>query len=184
MPKRIRILACSFALGVGMLLLGATAAHATPQSGAHVSAVVGQPGGSYSPSPYGKCHCHTPTPAPTSTCQCHTPTPTPTPPTPSPTCTCMSTPPTSPPPTTPTSPPSTTPAPVPTTVSPTAPPTQLVSASATATGVPTGGANTGGGGSIGGGGPNVPLVAGGAALALCSAGLGLAAYRRYRKSAA
>ena len=38
MPKRIRILACSFALGVGMLLLGATAAHATPQSGAHVSA--------------------------------------------------------------------------------------------------------------------------------------------------
>ena len=46
MPKRIRILACSFALGVGMLLLGATAAHATPQSGAHVS---GQAGGGYSP---------------------------------------------------------------------------------------------------------------------------------------
>jgi hypothetical protein len=49
---------------------------------------------------------------------------------------------------------------------------------------PAGGANTGGGGSIGGGGPNVPLVAGGAALALGSAGLGLFAYRRYRKTAA
>ena len=36
MLTRIRILACSFALGVGMLLLGATAAHATPQSAAHV----------------------------------------------------------------------------------------------------------------------------------------------------
>ena len=48
---------------------------------------------------------------------------------------------------------------------------------------PAGGANTGGGGSIGGG-PNVPLVAGGAALALGSAGLGLFAYRRYRKTAA
>ena len=32
--------------------------------------------------------------------------------------------------------------------------------------------------------PNVPLVAGGAALALGSAGLGLFAYRRYRKTAA
>ena len=34
MPKRIRILACSFAfaLGVGMLLLGATAAQAAPRS--------------------------------------------------------------------------------------------------------------------------------------------------------
>ena len=70
MPERIRILACSFALGVGMLLLGATAAHATPQSGAHVS---GQPGGSYSPSPspsggchYGRHHCKPkPTPTPT-----------------------------------------------------------------------------------------------------------------------
>ena len=62
MPRRIRILACSFALGVGMLLLGATAAHATPQSGAHVS---GQPGGGYSPapSPSGGCyHCHSPSP--------------------------------------------------------------------------------------------------------------------------
>ena len=49
---------------------------------------------------------------------------------------------------------------------------------------PSGGANTGGGGSIGGGGPDVPLVAGGAALALGSAGLGLFAYRRYRKTAA
>ena len=38
---------------------------------------------------------------------------------------------------------------------------------------PAGGANTGGGGSIGGGGPNVPLVAGGAALALGSAGLAI-----------
>ena len=28
MPKRIRILACTFALGVGMLLLGATGAQA------------------------------------------------------------------------------------------------------------------------------------------------------------
>jgi len=42
------------------------------------------------------------------------------------------------------------------------------SGSPTATAVPAGGANTGGGGSIGGGGPNVPLVAGGAALALTS----------------
>jgi hypothetical protein len=49
---------------------------------------------------------------------------------------------------------------------------------------PAGGANTGGGGSIGAGGPNVPLVAGGAALALGSAGLGLFAYRRYSKTAA
>ena len=52
------------------------------------------------------------------------------------------------------------------------------------TAVPTGGANTGGGGSIGSGGPDVPMVAGGAALALGSAGLGLFAYRRYRKTAA
>jgi hypothetical protein len=47
---------------------------------------------------------------------------------------------------------------------------------------PTGGANTGGGGSIGGGGG--PLVAGGAAVALLSAGLGLFAFRRWRKTAA
>ena len=66
----------------------------------------------------------------------------------------------------------------------TAPPTPLTTESASATAAPTGGANTGGGGSIGGGGPNMPLVAGGAALALGSAGLGLAAYRRYRKSVA
>ena len=33
MPKRIRILACTFALGVGMLLLGATAAQAAPGGG-------------------------------------------------------------------------------------------------------------------------------------------------------
>jgi len=58
-----------------------------------------------------------------------------------------------------------------------------VSSSAPAA-APTGGANTGGGGSIGGGGPDMPLVAGGAALALGSAGLGLFAYRRYRKTTA
>ncbi|HEX3192691.1 MAG TPA: hypothetical protein VHS30_23205 [Streptosporangiaceae bacterium] len=58
-----------------------------------------------------------------------------------------------------------------------------VSSSAPAV-APAGGANTGGGGSIGGGGPDMPLVAGGAALALGSAGLGLFAYRRYRKTAA
>jgi hypothetical protein len=66
-------------------------------------------------------------------------------------------------------------------------PTPLTSASATASaggGVPAGGANTGGGGSIGGGGANMPLVAGGAALAIGSAGLGLFSYRRWRKSAA
>ena len=33
MPKRIRILACTFALGVGMLLLGATGAQAAPGGG-------------------------------------------------------------------------------------------------------------------------------------------------------
>ncbi len=95
MPKSIRILACgfAFALGVGMLLLGSAAAHATP---------TGQPGGG----------------------------------------------------------------------------------GAAVGAVPSGGANTGGGGSIGGGGPNVPLVAGGSALAIGSAGLGLFAYRRYRKTAA
>ena len=65
-------------------------------------------------------------------------------------------------------------------MSPTAP-TPLVSSSSAA---PTGGANTGGGGSIGGSGANMPLVAGGAALALGSAGLGLFAYRRYRKTTA
>ena len=53
MSTRIRILACSFALGVGMLLLGATAAHATPQSAAHVSAAVSVTG--QSPSPSGRC---------------------------------------------------------------------------------------------------------------------------------
>ena len=42
MPKRIQILACSFALGVAMLLLGATAAQAAPGGGG---------GGSPSPSP-------------------------------------------------------------------------------------------------------------------------------------
>ena len=66
----------------------------------------------------------------------------------------------------------------------TAPPTPLATESASATAAPSGGANTGGGGSIGAGGPNVPLVAGGAALALGSAGLGLFAYRRYRKTTA
>jgi lysozyme family protein len=50
------------------------------------------------------------------------------------------------------------------------------------TAVPTGGANTGGGGSIGGGGG--PLVAGGTAVALAAAGLGLLAFRRWRKTAA
>jgi hypothetical protein len=55
-----------------------------------------------------------------------------------------------------------------------------VSASASATAIPSGGANTGGGGSIGGG--NVPLVAGGAAVALASAGLGLLAFRRWRRT--
>ena len=156
MLTRIRILACGFALGVGMLLLGATAAHATPQSGAHVS---GQPGGSDSPSwsPSGGCRHHH---------YCQTPAPTRTP-KPKPTCT-----------STPTSPATT-----PSTTSPaTTPPTPL--ATATATAIPTGGANTGGGGSIGGGGPNTPLVAGGAALALGSAGLGLFAYRRYRRPTA
>jgi hypothetical protein len=155
MLTRIRILACGFALGVGMLLLGATAAHATPQSGAHVS---GQPGGSDSASwsPSGGCHHH----------YCQTPTPTPKP---KPTCTSKPKP-TSPASTpTPTSPASTPPAPL-TTATPTA--------------VPTGGANTGGGGSIGGGGPDMPLVTGGAALALGSVGLGLFAYRRYRKPVA
>jgi hypothetical protein len=155
MLTRIRTLACGFALGVGMLLLGATAAHATPQSGAHVS---GQPGGSDSPSwsPSGGCRHHHH--------YCQTPTSTPTP-KPKPTCTSKPT---------PTTPSTTSPA--------TTPPTPL--ATATPTAVPTGGANTGGGGSIGGGGPDTPLVAGGAALALGSAGLGLFAYRRYRKSVA
>jgi len=154
MLTRIRILACGFALGVGMLFLGATAAHATPQSGAHVS---GQPGGSDSPSwsPSGGCRHHH---------YCQTPTSTQTP-KPKPTCTSKPT---------PTAPSTTSPA--------TTPPTPL--ATATTTAVPTGGANTGGGGSIGGGGPGTPLVAGGAALALGSAGLGLFAYRRYRKSVA
>ena len=178
MPKRIRILACGFALGVGMLLLGATAAHATPQSGAHVS---GQPGGSdsASSSPSGGCrhhhYCHTPTPTPTPTADtdlhedadAHA-------------------------------------------VEPDAhadadadqPDDRAAHARAALdqpgdrtrhpadhghrqrTAVPTGGANTGGGGSIGGGGPNMPLVAGGAALALGSAGLGLFAYRRWRKPVA
>ena len=170
MPRRIRILACGFALGVGMLLLGATAAHAAPQSGAHVS---GQPGGGYSPSssPSDECghhhhYCQTETPSPTAK--------------PTPTCSKTPTP-------TPSSSTTTPPAPAPSTTSPTTPPpTPLVTTTATATptSVPTGGANTGGGGSIGGGGPNMPLVAGGAALALGSAGLGLVAYRRYRKSAA
>jgi hypothetical protein len=53
--------------------------------------------------------------------------------------------------------------------------------SASASAAPSGGANTGGGGSIGGGG-NLPLAAGGAAVALGSAGLGLFAYRRWRKA--
>jgi hypothetical protein len=46
MPRRIRILAWSFAgaLGVGMLLLGPTAAHATPPSGAHVSGAISTAG--------------------------------------------------------------------------------------------------------------------------------------------
>jgi hypothetical protein len=51
-------------------------------------------------------------------------------------------------------------------------------------GIPSGGANTGGGGSIGGGGANVPMVAGGSAVALASGGLGLFAYRRWRKATA
>ena len=153
MLTRIRILACGFALGVGMLLLGATAAHAAPLSGAHVS---GQPGGSDSSSwsPSGGCHHH----------YCQTPTSTPTP-KPKPTCTSKPT---------PTTPSTTSPA--------TTPPAPL--ATATPTAVPTGGANTGGGGSIGGGGPDMPLVAGGTVLAFGSVGLGLFAYRRYRKSVA
>ena len=50
MPKRIRILACTFALGVAMLLLGAlgaTAAQAVPGGGG---------GGTPSPSPSPSCH--------------------------------------------------------------------------------------------------------------------------------
>jgi hypothetical protein len=62
-------------------------------------------------------------------------------------------------------------------------PSPLGSSSASASAAPSGGANTGGGGSIGGG-INLPLAAGGSALALGSAGLGLFAYRRYRKTAA
>jgi hypothetical protein len=46
MPERIRILARSFAfaLGVGMLLLGATPVHATPRSGARVGGGVSTAG--------------------------------------------------------------------------------------------------------------------------------------------
>jgi len=60
MPKRIRILACTFALGVGMLLLGATAAQAAPGGGG---------GGTPSPSPSPTCHYgrHDCKPKPTST---------------------------------------------------------------------------------------------------------------------
>ncbi len=56
-----------------------------------------------------------------------------------------------------------------------------VSASATPTAAPTGGAGTGGGGSTRGG-SNLPLAAGGAAVALVSAGLGLLAFRRWRRT--
>jgi len=62
-------------------------------------------------------------------------------------------------------------------------PTPLGTASATPTGVPSGGANTGGGGSIGGG-ASTALVAGGSVVAATSAGLGFFAYRRWRKTAA
>ena len=75
----------------------------------------------------------------------------------------------------PSSPPVTSPAPP----SPSITPTATATASPTAT--PSGGANTGGGGSVGGGG-NLPLAAGGAAIALTSAGIGLLAFRRWRKT--
>jgi hypothetical protein len=110
----------------------------------------------------GAHHTSSPTPAPTWTTQ-WTPssdwTPSSSGWTPSPKPTCTQTP---------------TPAPTPTT-----PPAPQVTTSATA--APSGGANTGGGGSIGGGG-NGPLAAGGAAVALVAGGLGLLAFRRWRRA--
>ncbi len=208
MATRIRILAGCFALAVMALLLAGTTAHATPRSGTYLAASVsaGSPDwhghGAPLPTATPTCQCYTPTSAPTPTCQCYSPPPAPTPtcqcytppPAPTPTCTCHKPIP-PPPPTcactptpTPTSPVTPRPAPpVPTTAAPKLPPAPLVTASTSApaapTGVPSGGANTGGGGSIGSG-TDVPMVAGGSAVALASAGLGLFAYRRWRGTTA
>ena len=77
MAMRIRVLAGCFAMGVTALLVTGTAAQATPQSGAHLSAHVSAvspdtgAGGGWTQSA---------TPTPTPTCTCHyTPPPTPTP---------------------------------------------------------------------------------------------------------
>jgi hypothetical protein len=163
MGMRIRVLAGCFAMGVTALLLTGTAARAAPESGAHVSAI----GSAVSLSDYAaggagdgtRTPTPTPTWTPTPTGKCHKPRPTPT-------RKCQK------PRPTPTQTPAVavvaTPSPVP---------------SVTSSAAPSGGANTGGGGSIGGGGGG-PLVAGGTALALASAGLGLFAFRRWRKTAA
>lgn len=102
--------------------------------------------------------CCKPIPTPPPPCQCHTPSP-------SPSVTVTVTPP----------PPSPTPTPVVVTTSPT-PAVPVVTVSSP---VPTGAANTGGGMA---GGSNIPLAAGGGAVALVAAPLGLAAFRRWRRT--
>jgi hypothetical protein len=89
----------------------------------------------------------------------------------------------------PSSPPSSRPAPAPKRTTAPPKPAPLGSARPTPTtpavpaAVPSGGANTGGGGSIGGG-TDVAMVAVGSLVALASAGLGLIAYRRWRRTTA
>jgi hypothetical protein len=105
--------------------------------------------------------CCKPMPTPPPPCPCHTRTPTP-----SPSMTYTVTPPP-------------TPAPSPTPVVVTTSPTPAVPVVTVSSPVPTGAANTGGGMA---GGSNIPLAAGGGAVALVAAPLGLAAFRRWRRT--
>jgi hypothetical protein len=169
MATHVRVLISCFAVGVAAFLatmVTGVAAHAAPQSGAQVSASVSVADASGGGTDQGGQPTSAPTngwgqtPAPTPTSTCHTSSP-------------------KPPARHPV------PAPSPSTPAPTTP-AALLTATPTPTvpsiGTPVGGAGTGGGGSVTGGGSNVGVAAGGGVVAALTAGIGMLAYRRWRKA--
>jgi hypothetical protein len=172
MTTRIRVVAGCFGIGIAAMVASATAAQAAMLSGSHVTAnaaVASQNGrggsggsgwsGNGQTSPNWTHHrAQTAGPAPTWT-STWAPGPTPTP-----MCTCRTSP----------APAASTRPPLPRVATPT--PTAI------RTSVPVGGAQTGGGGGVTGGGSDVPLAVGGSFIALGAAGVGLLAFRRWRKT--
>lgn len=180
---RIRVLSGCLAIStVAIIGTGAAAQAATLSSSGETGG-----GNGYQTCPPGEQYssqkkCCKPTPTPSPPCQCQTssppgwqwvvpPTPTPEYTTPTPVYTTPT-----PVYTTPT-PVHTTPTPVYTTAS--ASPTQVVPVVVSSSPVPSGPANTGGGMA---GGSDIPLAAGGGAVALIAAPLGLVAFRRWRQT--